>query len=136
MKSIQKIIDKIEGAIGAQPQVECPLVNVFTPGLYLRQVFIPAGTILTSKIHKTQHPYIVSMGKISVFDEGQGEVLIQAPFMGVTQAGTRRVLYAHEDTIWTTAHANPEDEDLEQIEERIIQKHENKFLTNRKELIQ
>ena len=47
----------------------------------------------------------------------------------ITEPGTRRVLYIWEDTIWATVHSNPDDENLEQIEDRIIEKHINPLLT-------
>jgi len=123
-------IDELEAAMLENfDPVDCPVDHIFTPGLYSRQIFMKAGTFITSKIHKTKHPYIVSQGLVSVWiDEGE-EIVIQAPYTGITEPGTRRVLYIWEDTIWTTFHANPDDENLEQIEERIIEKHENPLLT-------
>lgn len=125
-------IDELEAAMLENfDPVDCPVDHIFTPGLYSRQIFMKAGTFITSKIHKTKHPYIVSQGLVSVWiDEGQ-EIVIQAPHTGITEPGTRRVLYIWEDTIWTTFHANPDDENLEQIEERIIEKHENPLLTEK-----
>ena len=61
-------------------------------------------------------------------DKGKEEYL-QAPYIGVTQPGTRRVLYIWEDSIWATSHPNPDNENLEQIEERIIEKHDNPLLS-------
>jgi hypothetical protein len=89
---------------------------------------MPAGTLITSKIHKTQHQYFVLQGAVSVWiDEGE-ENYIKAPYIGITEAGTRRVLYIWEDCIWATAHPNPYNENEEEIEERIIQKHDNPHL--------
>lgn len=89
---------------------------------------MPKGTLLTSKIHKTEHPFIVSKGKVSVWlDEGE-EVLIEAPYCGITLPNTRRVLYIHEDCIWTTIHATDKTTP-EEVEEEIIQKHDNELLT-------
>ena len=65
---------------------------------------LPAGTIVVSKIHKTEHPYIVSKGHVAVWIEGQGVVQIRAPHCGITKPGTRRVLYIREDCVWTTFH--------------------------------
>jgi hypothetical protein len=46
--------------------IECPLVHRFTPGMYIREIFMPAGSLITSKIHKTEHPYTISKGKFAV----------------------------------------------------------------------
>jgi len=125
-----KQIDELEKVMLTEFEpIECPVDHIFTPGLYTRQIFMPAGSFITSKIHKTEHPYVVSQGLVSVWiDEGE-EIVIDAPFTGITKPGTRRVLYVWEDTIWTTFHANPDNENLEQIEQRIIEKHENPLLT-------
>ena len=62
------------------------------------------------RVYLTEHPFIVSAGCVSVLnDEGKWET-IRAPFTGVTKPCTRRVIVVHEDTIWTTCHANPENE--------------------------
>lgn len=103
---------------------ECPVRHIFTPGLYAREIFMPAGTVVTSKIHKTEHPYVISQGVISVWSEDEGIEHLYAPHTGVTKPGTRRVLYAHTDTIWTTFHVSDET-DLAKLEEQLIEPREN-----------
>ena len=100
----QAKVDSLSSALAKLPQTECPLVHRFTPGLYIREIFMPAGTIVVSKIHKTEHPFIVSQGQVNVWIEGQGVERICAPHCGITRPGTRRVLYIREDCIWTTFH--------------------------------
>lgn len=126
-------IDELEAAIMDLPTIDCPVTHIFTEGLYIRKIFMPAGSLITSKIHKLQHPYFITEGVVSVqIDMGEW-VELSAPFTGVTQPGTRRVLYVHEDTTWSTVHLNPDNEkDVDKIEERIIEKHEN-LLINKKQ---
>jgi len=138
--STDEKIDELELRLKDYPTIECPLVHRFTPGLYIREIFMPAGSMITSKIHKTEHPYVVSKGKVSVFTDNDGEILIEAPFTGITKPGTRRVLYNHEDTIWITFHPvciSPLDDTIEsitdavnKIEGLIIEKHDNVLLDN------
>lgn len=113
-------MDELEADLMAMPPVEMPLQHTFTPGLYTRTIFMPAGTMLTSKIHKTQHPYVVTRGRVTVYEPEGGTVEITAPHMGITQPGTRRVLYIHEDTVWSTFHATTET-DPEKIEATITE---------------
>ncbi len=129
---IDERLDALEKAMltsDAHP-VELPVTHRFTPGLYAREIFMPAGTLLTSRIHKTEHPYVVISGKVSVFIEGVGVEHIEAPFVGITKPGTRRVLYIVEDCRWITFHPLTGDEgergeeDLGKIEERIIERRE------------
>jgi len=130
-KTTNEKIDELESAmVNNFPLVECPLIHRFTEGLYTREIFMPAGSLITSKIHKTQHQYCVLKGAVSVWiDEGE-EQYIEAPYVGITEPGTRRVLYVWEDCIWITSHPNPDNENLEQIEERIIEKHDNTLLSD------
>lgn len=85
-----------------------PIVNRVTPFLYIREIFMPAGTILTSWIHKYEHPYTISQGDVSVMTE-DGPVRLKAPYTGITKPGTKRVLFPHTDTIWTTYHVTDRD---------------------------
>jgi hypothetical protein len=97
-------LDLLEQAMTRAPQARCPVVHRFTPGLYCREIFIPAGTLLTSAVHKTMHPFVISAGIIRVQEEGHEPVTYEAPYTGVTTPATRRLLYAVTDTIWTTFH--------------------------------
>ena len=46
----------------------------------------------------------------------------------VSSAGTKRAVYAHEDTVWTTIHANSTNEtDLDNLEDFIIAKNYEEF---------
>lgn len=103
----------------------CPLKHVFAPGgackhVYGREIFIPAGTAIVGKIHKHAHLNMLMKGKVSVFTEKGREDFV-GPLMMVSQAGTKRAVYAHEDTVWVTVHLT-NDTDLEKIEDEIIAK--------------
>lgn len=115
----------IQAMMMAMPdkQLDLPPKHRFTPGMYIRELFMPAGSLIMSKIHKTEHPYVVSKGKVSVWIEGAGVEVITAPHTGITMPGTRRCLFVHEDTLWTTFHVTNET-DLEKIEDQLIEKHE------------
>jgi hypothetical protein len=101
-------IDAIEDVLGKLPQVKMPLNHIFTPGLYTREIMIPRGTIATTRIHLTEHPFVISLGMASIWTGDDGWSTVGAPFTGVTKAGTRRVIYAHTDVIWTTFHVSNE----------------------------
>jgi hypothetical protein len=121
-------IDEFEGALIQGELIECPLVHRFTKGLYIRELFMPSGLIATTKIHKTQHPFIISKGKVNVMIGDRIETL-EAPYCGITEPGTRRILFVIEDCTWTTIHRNDDDsEDLLEIENRLIEAHDNPLL--------
>lgn len=127
--NVKDLLDDLEAnMLASNIQVECPLIHRFTPGLYIREIFMPAGSFIISKIHRTEHPYIVSKGRVTVITESDGEILIEAPHTGITKPGTRRVLYCHEDTVWITVHAIKDGETVEDIEHRIIEPNINKYI--------
>lgn len=120
-------VDSLELAMLDHPQalIDMPVTSRFTNGLYIREIFNPAGTLITTKIHKTEHPFVVLSGRISVYVAGEGVKHIQAPYMGITKPGTRRIIYAHEDTVFVTFHPNPANEtDLDIIEDQLIERRE------------
>lgn len=124
--SINKLMDQAECIIATGKPVEMPLTHRFTDGMYIREIFMPAGSILTSKIHKTNHPFVVSKGKCIVYDGNKLET-ITAPHTGITEPNTRRLLYIEEDTIWTTFHVTKKT-NVDEIEKDIIQEHNNEML--------
>jgi hypothetical protein len=108
------------------PPVESPVVHRFVPGIYIREITMRPGSLIISKIHKHEHPYVISKGRCEVFTREAGWVELKAPFTGITMPGTERVLLIHEETIWTTFHPIPFDvkgeEDLPKIEDHVIAK--------------
>lgn len=109
------------------PQVECPVTHRFTKGMYIREIFMPAGAWVASKIHKTEHPFTIMKGRVEVYNAIEGEEIqeLAAPHIGITKPGTHRMLHILEDTIWITFHPNPTDEtSLKLLEEMIIEPHE------------
>lgn len=109
--------------------IDAPIRNFFTEGLYAREISVSAGSWITSKIHKTEFIFVVSKGKLIVSMDNGEEIEIEAPYTGISKPYSRRVAYVVEDCIWTTFHANPNNETEAQIEERIIEKHDNELLT-------
>jgi hypothetical protein len=120
-------LNHIDRVLAQYPQVNLPLHHLFPKGIYVRECFIPKGTLCTTKIHKTEHPFVISMGRVSVWTPDEGTVHLQAPHTGITKPGTRRLIYAHEDVIWSTFHRTDET-DLKKIEAAIIEPHDIPFL--------
>jgi len=120
-------VDALEQAMREHPQITIEPVHRFADGVYSREITIPKGTLLTGKIHKTRHLNIISAGKISVWSPTEGVREITAPFSFVAEPGTRRVGFAHEDTVWTCVHATQET-DLAKIEAEVIEPHDSSLL--------
>jgi quercetin dioxygenase-like cupin family protein len=92
----------------------------FAPGIYMRELFIPKGTVLTGRIHKTEHMNILSQGELTVWTE-DGMKRVKASTVIRSQPGMKRVGYAHEDSVWITVHKNADDEqELARVEDRLF----------------
>ena len=99
-KNPDDVLNLAELEILKGPPVSCPVTHRFTPNLYTREIFIPKNTLLTSLMHLTTQPFFILQGDISVWYHDIPVQRYKAPYIGITKAGTRRLLYAHEDTIW------------------------------------
>ena len=120
IESKNELLDDLEVALAQLPRVELPVTHRFTKGMYIREIQIPAGTMLTSMTHKTQHPFVISKGSIMVTSDNEGGVVYEAPHTGITEPNTRRALHAITDVVWTTFHATDET-DVEKICEQILE---------------
>ena len=105
---------------GVEAKADCPVKHIFAPGVYAREIFIPAGSLVVGKIHKHAHLNFITKGRVKVATE-TGAREYEAPYTFVSEVGTKRAVYAIEDTIWTTIHVTDET-DLEKIEDYVIAK--------------
>ena len=95
----QDSIYKLQDIIKDMPQVTGQTRHHFSDGMYARELFIPAGTVVVGALHKSQHLYMVVKGKCKVSSQYE-TVEIEAPYIGETIPGTKRVIYAETDCIW------------------------------------
>src|ERR1035437_3101590 len=114
----REVVNALEVEMFKMPQLNLSVKHYFSNGVYARELFIPAGTLLTGKIHKFEHLNIMSQGDMSVLTE-DGVKRVRAPFTVVSPAGTKRIALAHSDTVWTTIHATNET-DLNKIESLLV----------------
>ena len=98
----------------------CRITHYHAPGLYGREMWMPADCLITGKIHKTEHICILSQGRVTVAD-GSQSITYEAPATIVSKVGAKRAIYAHEESVWTNFHAT-ELTDPEEIEDDIIAK--------------
>lgn len=100
-------IFQLEEQMKEHEQVEIPPTHRFINGMYMREITIPKGTLLTGRIHKFDHFDVMLSGDISVSsDDGTVKRLTGINIME-GKAGKKRAGYAHEDTRWITVHASP-----------------------------
>ena len=111
--------------------IDLPLKHRFTPGLYTREIFMPKGSTVISLVHKTEHPYFILSGEVSVWTDEQKWVRYCAPYIGITVQGTCRILYMHTDVVWATCHTTDGTETPEEIVLRVTEIPSDAFIGER-----
>lgn len=96
-------------------------IHRFAPGMYMRELTIPAGMVVVGKTHRHAHFLLVMSGRAQVASEFGNEIL-EAGHISLSQPGVKRAVLALEDTRFITVHVNKDDsEDLEIIEAEHIE---------------
>jgi len=98
---------------------EMPPVHHTWGGMFVRELVMPAGTVIVSKIHAVDHLTFALEGVAEVVDEFGGATVITAPAMIKTPAGMKRMLRIVEDSRWMTVHATDK-ETYEEVVDDVI----------------
>jgi len=121
LHSNTELMAKIESIIPAllkKPQVDCPVIHHFGPGVYIREVTLPKGTFAIGHQQKTTHMNVFLKGKLTILNDDETLSEIAAPLMYVAPPG-RKVVLVHEDVSWLNVYPSDETD---------VQKNEKKFL--------
>jgi len=111
-------IELVEKAMLKERQVDCPVTHKFGPGIYIREVFLPAGIYAIGHYHLNEHMNVMLTGRIKFFGDDKEWVELEAPQTFVSPAG-RKVAFVFEDTIWQNIYAT-EEKDAQKIEDEIL----------------
>jgi hypothetical protein len=116
----QLSLASIESEMNKHEQIEIPTEHTFSGGVYIRQILIPKGTIIMGKRHRHETCNILLSGELSIFmGEGQPVNRVKGPLLFTSPPLTKKLAYAHEDTIFLNIHPT-EETDLEKIEDNFI----------------
>ena len=97
-----------------------PLKHTFADGIYVRQMDMKADSLVVGAIHNHLHIWFLLTGHLAVSTEDVIEEFI-APCYVVASPGSKRVIYAMEDSIFVNIHKNPENiKDIEKLEKEIV----------------
>jgi quercetin dioxygenase-like cupin family protein len=112
-------IERLQSEMAALPQAELVTEHSFSPGMYLRKVFRPAGTLIVGKVHKEPHFFLCAKGEIIAWTE-LGMRHLYAGDVIESKPGTKRVTLAATDAIGITIHRTDKT-DLDDIEAELIE---------------
>lgn len=113
-------LSKLTEILKTMPQAEVVINHSFGGGIYVRERFAPADTLIIGKRHRHETMSILVKGTLGIYNElGEETVRHKAPKTWVTPAGSKRMTYSFTDTILITVHPTRET-DLEKIESEFI----------------
>jgi len=133
-KEYNEFINLCELKMSEAPAV-FPVTHKHAPGVYRREMFIPAGGFLTSRVHLEENFFEVVSGVIDILTE-EGAVRYIAPADGISKAGSRKLGLALTDVLFVTFHSNPDNcTDIDVLEERLFADYKNPLLENKLRVI-
>lgn len=119
-EEIKRFLSSVETQMLKMPQCELPIKHYFSKGVYGREMTQSANSFVMGKIHKHSTMNVLSKGELSILSV-DGIVRIKAPYTFVSSPGAKRLIYAHEESVFSNFHAT-EETDIEKIEEQFISK--------------
>lgn len=119
--SLVEKVDSLQSFMLDLPQVKCEVIHRFAPGLYIREVTVPAGTMAVGHWQRTEHLNILLKGRVTVLNDDGSTTDLVAPMIFVGKPG-RKCGYIHEDMVWQNIYATTET-DVEKLEEMFLDKH-------------
>jgi len=125
-------IESLQAQMVTMPQAELVTDHQFSPGMYMRKLFRPAGTLIVGKVHKEPHFFLCAKGEIIAWTES-GMKRLQAGDVIESKPGTKRVTLAVTDAIGITIHRTDKT-DLNEIEAELIEPDETALFDARNDL--
>jgi hypothetical protein len=112
-------VERLQAEMVTMPQAELVTEHQFSPGMYMRKLYRPAGTLIVGKVHKEPHFFLCAKGEIIAWTES-GMKRLQAGDVIESKPGTKRVTLAVTDAIGITIHRTDKT-DLDEIEAELIE---------------
>jgi len=113
-------VESAERELLAHPQIDCPVVHHFGPGICIREVFMPAGTFAIGHHQKFDQLNIMISGKVLIAKDDGTTQILTAPMIFTGKAG-RKIGYVMEDMVWQNVYAT-DLKDATAVEDFFIEK--------------
>jgi hypothetical protein len=97
-------LDQVKSLVIGMERVDCPVTHRFSPGIYIREIFMPAGSFIIGERHSSRHENVIRQGKAALMIAGKNQI-IDSTFTFESMEGARKVLYILEDMRFMTIHA-------------------------------
>jgi len=118
----QDIANQLEPLMLSLPQAECSVSHHFSPGIYIRELSMKAGTFAIGHSQKFDHLNIMLSGKVAMLGDNGEITELVAPLRFIGKPG-RKMGYVIEDTVWQNIYATTET-DIDVLESLLLEKSE------------
>ena len=131
LKNINKSVQQLQDAIidsgigfGDGKSIanipDIPIKHSFADQIYIRQMDMKQGQFVIGAIHNHQHAWFLMKGRVLINNNGE-EIEHIAPCYTVSEPGSKRFIYALEDSIFVNVHKNPSNtKDIEKLKKEIV----------------
>ena len=111
-------VENLLAQVEQMPQVDCQTKHYFGPSIYIREVTMPAGSVVIGKPHRKEHMCVMLQGRMIVMDAEGNQRELVAPMTFVGGPG-RKVAYILETTVFQNILATDET-DIEVLENMLV----------------
>ena len=101
------------------PQIKCEEKHHFGPNIYIKEVTMPAGSVIIGKSHKIEHVCNMMSGRMIVVQEDRSKVELVAPMTFIGKPG-RKVAYILETVVFQNIYATDET-DIVKLEHMFVE---------------
>jgi hypothetical protein len=115
---IKQSLDTLAVAVKQAPQVECKESHHFGPNIYIKEVTLPAGSVIVGKHHRHEHLCNMVSGRMIVVDSDGNRTELVAPMTFMAKAG-RKIAYIIETVVFQNIYSTSET-DIQKLEDMIV----------------
>lgn len=112
-------LERLTEALRVLPPAKLRTRHYWINGIYVREMFLPAGTVAVGKIHKVEHVFMVTAGTVILVTEGGAPETVEAPYIRTCAPGSRRAATALTDVTMIGVYRT-DTRDVEQAERELI----------------
>jgi hypothetical protein len=114
------VADRIEAELIDAPQGDAPVIHHFGPGVYVREVHLPAFSLVVGHHHRAPHLNIFLRGSLALLDDDGSVKVLHAPYLYTSGPG-RKVAFTLSDCVWQNVVATDET-DIDALEALMFDK--------------
>ncbi len=88
----------------------------FVDGIYIRRMSMNKDSLVVGAIHNHLHVWFLLKGHVTIANK-EGVEDYEAPCQVISTPGTRRIIQANEDSIFVNVHKNPDNLNIDRLNE-------------------